>query len=304
MEQQVDAVRAFNRFYTARIGVLRRGYLRTRWTLGEARVLYELAQRDAVAVADLRADLQIDPGYLSRILAQLERAGAIRRVRSADDGRRRLASLTARGRRAFATLDARSAADTRALLEHVPDTGRRRLVAAMETIRSVLAGDAAERTTVELRPPLPGDLGWIVERHGALYAEEYDWDESFEALVAEIVGDYARDRDPEREALWIAAAGEARLGCVMCVHRDARTAQLRLLLVEPHARGLGIGAQLVRACVDFAREVGYRRLVLWTNDPLADARRLYERAGFELVSEAPHHSFGHDMHEQTWQLEL
>jgi DNA-binding MarR family transcriptional regulator/N-acetylglutamate synthase-like GNAT family acetyltransferase len=299
----VAAVRSFNRFYTSRIGVLRRGYLRTRWTLGEARVIYELAQRDALEVPELRERLAIDAGYLSRVLARLERGGVVRREPSPSDRRRQVARLTARGRRAFTTLDERSAADTRALLEGVDEHELPRLVEALAVVRHTL-GDAGDDAPVTLRAPGPGDLGWIVERHGALYAAEYDWDESFEALVAQVVAGYARDHDPEREAVWIAEAAGERVGCVMCVSKTKTTAQLRLLLVEPHARGRGIGALLVDECVNFARRAGYRRLVLWTNDPLADARRLYERAGFELESEAPARAFGHAMVEQNWSLSL
>ena len=299
----VAAVRAFNRFYTKRIGVLRQGYLGTRRTLTEARVVYELAQHPELEVAELRRELDIDRGQLSRVLARLEGAGVLRRERSFHDGRAQVARLTANGRRAFATLDTRSAAETATLLEDLGEPDRRRLVAAMDAIRAVLGEDGLV-PTVELRPPRPGDLGWIVERHGALYAQEYHWDASFEALVAQIVAGYAAGHDPEREAVWIADAGGERLGCVMCVKKTRDTAQLRLLLVVPHGRAMGIGARLIDECLIFAREAGYRRIMLWTNDPLVAARRLYERAGFTLTSEGNHRSFGHDLVEQTWQLEL
>ena len=302
-DERIAAVRAFNRFYTSRIGVLRQGLLKTRWTLGEARVIYELAQRDPLPVAELREQLGIDAGYLSRVLAQLERAGCVKLDVARDDRRRRLARLTARGRRAFATLDRRSAEETRALLAALGEADQRRLVGAMATIRDVLDGRPDE-AGFELRAPGPGDLGWIVERHGALYAQQYGWDARFETLVAGIVTAWANRHDPEREAVWIAERGGERVGCVMCVAKNRTTAQLRVLLVEPHARGMGIGAALIDACVGFARDAGYRNVVLWTNDSLVDARRLYERAGFELVNEGAHHSFGRDLVEQTWRLEL
>lgn len=299
LEDRVAAVRAFNRFYTARIGVLRDGLLRTPHSLTEARVLYELGQREVTEVADLRRELDIDAGFLSRLLARLQRDGLVARERSRDDARRMRIRLTDEGTAAFAELDRRSAAEIGAVLEALDREDQRRLVAAMDVVRDVL-DDTAPPGAFVLRAPRPGDLGWIVQRHGALYAQQYGWDESFEALVARIVADYAASHEPRREAAWIAEVDGEPAGCVLCVRREDDVAQLRLLLVDPRARGRGIGARLVDECLHFARRAGYTRITLWTNDILHEARRIYERAGFELVESAPHHSFGHDLVEQTW----
>jgi DNA-binding MarR family transcriptional regulator/GNAT superfamily N-acetyltransferase len=300
---RVAAVRAFNRFYTNRIGVLGDGLLRTPHSLTEARVLYELGQRDVTEVADLRRELEIDAGFLSRLLARLQRNGLVARERSQDDARRQRIRLTADGSAAFAELDRRSAAEIGELLRALGEEDQRRLVAAMDVVRGVLE-DVPRSDGFVLRPAHAGDFGWIVHRHGVLYAQEYAWDESFEALVARIVADYVEHRDPRREAAWIAELDGEPVGCVLCVRREDDVAQLRLLLVEPRARGRGIGARLIEECLRFATRAGYRRITLWTNDILHEARRLYERAGFELVESAPHHSFGHDLVEQTWARDL
>ena len=298
-EDRVAAVRAFNRFYTARIGVLRDGLLRTPHSLTEARVLYELGQREVTEVADLRRELDIDAGFLSRLLARLQRDGLLARERSTNDARRQRIRLTDEGTAAFAELDRRSADEIGAVLGALSEDDQKRLVAAMDTVHDVLT-QAPPAAGFVLRAPRPGDFGWIVQRHGALYAEQYGWDESFEALVARIVADYAEEHDPRREAAWIAEVEGEPAGCVLCVRREDDVAQLRLLLVEPRARGRGIGARLIEECLRFAQRAGYTRITLWTNDVLHEARRLYERAGFELVESAPHHSFGHDLVEQTW----
>jgi DNA-binding MarR family transcriptional regulator/GNAT superfamily N-acetyltransferase len=298
-EDRVAAVRAFNRFYTARIGVLRDGLLRTPHSLTEARVLYELGQRDVTEVADLRRELDIDAGFLSRLLARLQRDGLVARERSDQDARRQRVRLTDEGQAAFAELDRRSAEEIGAVLDALSEDDQRRLVTSMDAVRDVLA-QAPPATGFVLRAPHPGDYGWIVQRHGALYAQQYGWDEAFEALVARIVADFAGDHDPRREAAWIAEVDGEPAGCLLCVRRADDVAQLRLLLVEPRARGRGIGARLIEECLRFAQRAGYARITLWTNDVLHEARRLYERAGFELVESAPHHSFGHDLVEQTW----
>jgi DNA-binding MarR family transcriptional regulator/GNAT superfamily N-acetyltransferase len=303
-EDHVASVRAFNRFYTARIGVVRDGLLHTPHSLAEARVLFELGRREVTDVADLRRTLDLDAGYLSRLLTRLQGTGLVARERSRTDARRQRARLTADGHAARAVLDERSAAETRALLDGVPADDRDRLLEAMAVIRDVLDSTAATATPFALRPPRSGDLGWIVSRHGELYAREHGWDETFEGLVARVVADYAERHDPQRDAAWIAEAAGRRAGCVMCVGRSERVAQLRLLLVEPRARGLGIGAALVDACIDFARAAGHAQLRLWTNDVLEHARRIYERAGFALVSSEPHRSFGHDLVGQTWSRAL
>ncbi len=302
-EDRVAAVRAFNRFYTARIGVVREGLLRTSHSLAEARLLFELGEREVTDVADLRRSLDLDAGYLSRLLGRLEEAGLIARERSDTDARRQRARLTAPGRAARAVLDERSASETATLLHGVGGGDQDRLLEAMDTIRDVL--EQGERSGgFALRAPRPGDLGWVIERHGALYAAEYGWDERFEALVARVVADFAEHRDPAREAGWIAEVAGRRAGSVLCVRDDDETARLRLLLVDPSARGMGIGAALVDECLRFARAAGYRRMVLWTNDVLVEARRIYERAGFALTSSEPHHSFGAGLVGQTWSRPL
>jgi DNA-binding MarR family transcriptional regulator/N-acetylglutamate synthase-like GNAT family acetyltransferase len=297
------ALRAFNRFYTNVIGVLGEGLLRTSHTLTEARVIYELGQVAAADVADLRRALDLDRGYLSRILGRFEDAGLVARSRSDSDRRRQVIRLTDRGRAAYDTLDRRSADDAEALLAALDEGGQRRLIAAMTTIAGLL-GDAHRTRTVVVRGLHPGDLGWVIQRHGELYAREYGWDETFEALVARIAADFGERHDPARERGWIAEVDGVPGACVLCVRRDDRTAQLRLLLVEPRARGLGIGARLVEECLAFARSAGYARIMLWTQDCLEHARRIYEAAGFTLEEQAPHRSFGHDLVEQYWSRPL
>ena len=300
---RVDAVRAFNRFYTRVIGVLDEGLLRTDYSLTEARVLYELTQADALDVGALRDAVAIDAGYLSRILARFEEKGLVRRGPSEEDARRRVVRLTARGRSVSGTLDRRSAEEIGALLSTLGDAEQRRLLGAMGAIRTALREDASRRSVV-VREPGPGDLGWIVERHGAVYQQEYGWDARFEALVARIVADFAEHPDPRRDRAWIAEVDGEPAGCVLCVHRDDEVAQLRLLLVEPSARGLGVGTRLVDEVLRFARGAGYARVTLWTQDALRDARRIYARAGFELVDAEPHADFGPEVVGQTWALAL
>lgn len=302
LEARIAEVRSFNRFYTALIGVLNDGLLDSPYTLTEARVIFELAQRDTTEVLALRGELGLDAGYLSRILARFEADGLVIRSRAAEDGRRQLVTLTDAGRRAYAALDSSSAAQVRGLLDRLADGEQRELLAAMGMIRKLVTATQTQRPVV--RSLRPGDLGWVVQRHGALYAAEYGWDDSFEALVARIVADYVEHRDPDRESAWIAELAGEPVGCVFCVRKDDTTAQLRLLLVEPTARGHGIGTRLVDECVRFATAAGYRRIVLWTNSVLTDARRIYERAGFLLVESEPHHSFGQDLVGQFWSLDL
>ncbi len=302
-ETAVAAVREFNRFYTNVIGLLRGRYLDTPYSLTEARLLFELGQRDASEVTDLRRAVDIDAGYLSRILGRFEDDGLITRQRSAADGRRQVIRLTGAGRAAVAGLDARSAGQTRDMLAAVREEDRRSLLDAMRVITGVLTRSPQPRGYL-LRAPRPGDLGWVVQRNGAMYAEEFGWDASYEALVARIVADYSDRRDPESEAAWIAEVDGTPAGCVFCVRENATTARLRLLLVEPWARGLGIGSRLVEEVLRFARGAGYSAVTLWTNDVLADARRIYERAGFTLDNESPHHSFGQDLVGQDWSRRL
>jgi DNA-binding MarR family transcriptional regulator/GNAT superfamily N-acetyltransferase len=299
----VAAVRAFNRFYTNMIGLLRGKYLDTPYSLTEARILFELAQRDANEVADLRRTVDIDTGYLSRILTRFESDGLISRQRSAADGRRQVIRLAEAGRSVVAGLDARSAAQTRDMLAGVGDGDQRRLLEAMRLITDVLSGPARPRGYL-LRAPEAGDMGWVVQRNGAVYAEQFGWDATYEALVARIVADYVDHRDPGCEAGWIAEVDGTRAGCVFCVRENATTARLRLLLVEPWARGLGIGSRLVEEVFRFARQAGYSAITLWTNDVLTDARRIYQRAGFTLDNESRHHSFGQDLIGQNWSRRL
>lgn len=306
-DEEVAAVRAFNRAYTPVIGVLDEGMVDSPWTLPEARVVYELATAGGtLAVADLRGRLDLDRGWVSRLLAKLEGDGLLVRAVDPADARRQVATLTPAGERAFAHLDARTVAAVRGLLDPLGADARRRLVAAMGTVAEVLALDGGPAPQpVVLRPPEPGDLGWVVERHGAVYAREFGWDVTFELVVAEIVTTVPSVPDPRREAVWIAEVDGRRAGCVMCLRGDDdRTARLRLLLVEPWARGRGVGGALVDACTRFARRAGYERMVLWTMHVLADARRLYERAGFRLVDEEPVQQFGHALRSQTWELDL
>ena len=302
-DAEVAAVRDFNRFYTNVLGWLREGLLDTPYSLTEARVIFELAREDQTEAGQLRRWLDIDAGYLSRILARFEADGIVGRSRSPQDARRQVIGLTATGRAVFAKLDALSASQVRGLLAGLPAGRRASLLSGMAGIREALDG-APGRDTLVLRAPVPGDLGWVVQRNGARYAAEYGWDESYEALVARIVADYAARADHKREAAWIAELDGQPAGCVFCMRKSDDVAQLRLLLVEPHARGRGIGERLVAECVAFARRTGYREIVLWTNDVLHAARRIYQRAGFELVSSEEHHSFGHDLVAQDWRLPL
>ena len=303
---RVEAVRRFNRFYTQRIGVLDEGLLRTPFSLTEARVVYELAQREPATATALGQALGLDAGYLSRIVRSFEERGVVERTPSPTDGRQWLLALTDEGRRAFARLDAESRRQIGAMLDALPDDGQRRLVEAFATIETLLGERGRERAPYLLRPHQSGDMGWVVQRHGVLYSREYGWDERFEALVARIAADFIDHFDPKRERCWIAEVDGENVGSVFLVKHpeDCEVAKLRLLLVEPRARGLGIGARLVGECTRFARHAGYRRITLWTNSVLHAARRLYEREGYRLVREEPHHSFGHDLVGQTWELEL
>jgi DNA-binding MarR family transcriptional regulator/GNAT superfamily N-acetyltransferase len=296
--ERVAAIRAFNRFYTSRLGMVRGGLHRTDHPLAEARVLYELGAGPQ-PVSQLRDSLAMDAGQLSRLLQKLEASRLVERRKAPDDARRQTARLTTDGQQAFATLDRRSAEEVAALLDGLHEHDQRDLIAATRTIRRVL--DPPKERTVVIRGLRPGDLGWLVERHGALYAQEYGWDQSFERLVAQIAADYR----PATDAAWVAELDGERAGCVLCVHDTDQTAKLRTLLVEPHARGAGLGTKLVDEVIRHARSRGYRTLTLWTNDVLTAARRVYERAGFTLQHEAPHRAFGKDdLVEQTWSLTL
>jgi len=305
---RVDAVRRFNRFYTQRIGMLRADLYESPYTLAEARVIYELAHAAPPTTAsDIARLLAMDAGYLSRMLAGFVARGLVRRTRSERDGREYHLALTAAGLKAFAALDRASAREIGALLEPLDDGARSRLVGAMAAIESALRqapASAAAATGFTLRAHRPGDIGWVIARHGALYAQEYGWDIAFEALVARIAARFVERFDARFERSWIAERDGANVGCAFVVRRSARVAQLRLLLVEPAARGLGIGRALLAEALAFARATGYRKMMLWTNAGLDAARRLYDDAGFRLVAEEPHRSFGKDLVGQTFELTL
>lgn len=297
-------VRRFSRFYTRQVGLLRDGYLETPFSLTEARVLYEVANREHAVAAELTKELGLDAGYLSRILAAFRRRGLVERRASAADARRSEIRLTKRGKTVFASLDSRSRDDIGTQLARLGVADQERLVGAMGTVERLLGEPRPAAGPYVLRDPRAGDYGWVVQRHGAIYAEEYGWNEEFEGLVAGIVGKFIEHHDPKRERCWIAELDGENVGCVFAVKQSATVAKLRLLLVEPKARGLGIGKRLVDECVTFSRAAGYKRLRLWTNSVLRAARHLYEEAGFELVAEDSHHSFGKDLVGETWELKL
>jgi DNA-binding MarR family transcriptional regulator/N-acetylglutamate synthase-like GNAT family acetyltransferase len=303
-DRRVGVVRRFNRFWTRQIGVLGEGYLESPFSLTEVRVLYELAHREETTASELGDELGLDAGYLSRLLRGFEKHGLIHKRPSEADGRRRLLRLTARGREAFVPLDARSRNDIGAMLGGMSIAEQERLVGAMRTIEGLLSVRPEPVVPYLLRSHWPGDMGWVVHRHGVIYASEYGWDEQFEALVAEIVAKFIRQYDPRLQRCWIAERDGENVGCVFLVRESEEVAKLRLLLVEPKARGLGIGSRLVEDCIRFARQAGYRKITLWTNDVLHSARRIYEAMGFRLVHEQPHHSFGRDLVGQTWELML
>ena len=303
-DPRIAAVRRFNRFYTRQIGVLNEGLVGSSFSLTEVRVLYELAHRKHPTATELASELGLDAGYLSRILRSFERQGLIARQRSAIDGRQSILRLKRAGRSAFATVDARSSADVEAMLAALPASAQGRLLEAMRTIEAVLGAGREREPTIVLRTHRPGDMGWVVHRHGVLYAQEYGWDERFEGLIAEIVAEFIRSFDPVRERCWMAERDGEIVGSVFVVKKSRTIAKLRLLLVEPSARGLGIGGRLVSECVEFARQAGYRRMTLWTQSILSAARQIYVRTGFRLVREEPHESFGKKLVGETWEIDL
>lgn len=320
----IAAIRAFNRFYTKKTGLLQQGLLDSPYSLTEVRVLYELAHQKDLTATDLTESLGIDPGYLSRLLRHFEKNGLITRKRSQGDGRSSLLRLTPTGRSVFSGLNVRQSDAIGRMLEGVPPESQQSLVAAMEIIMKVLGTDEARGAQsvagsnrvqgvpstgstggkLGLRPHLPGDMGWVMFTHGLLYAREYDWDERFEALVGEIVVNFIRSLDPERERCWIAEFGDERVGSIFLVKDTPTVAKLRLLLVTPAARGQGVGKRLVDECIAFARHAKYRKLTLWTNSVLDAARHIYEATGFRLVKEEEHTSFGHRLTGQYWELQL
>ena len=304
MASRVAAVRRFNRFYTQQMGILQEGLLRSPFSLTEVRVLYELAHRDAPTAKALAVDLHLDPGYLSRILQRFKQQRLVKQYASESDGRQRLLALTARGRLTFGELDAKANDEVRDILSKLSPDDQAKVVNAVEAIESVLGERRKDVVPLLVRPHQPGDLGWIVHRHGVVYAHEYGWNEQFEGLVARISADFLEHYDERRERCWIAERAGERVGSVLLVQKSARVAQLRLLFVEPAARGLGLGTRLVQECTRFAQQAGYQRITLWTQSVLVAARQIYEREGYRLIVEEPHQSFGQDLVAQTWEKEL
>jgi DNA-binding MarR family transcriptional regulator/GNAT superfamily N-acetyltransferase len=305
LSRQTEAVRNFNRFYTRQIGLLDEGLLASPFTLTQARVLFELGTRKSVTASEIGELLGLDAGYLSRMVQGFMTQGLLTRQPSKEDGRQWLLSLTNEGRKAFRELDRMSHRLTESHLSRLSEPGRQRLLASMQEVQRLLSSTNDSNKAV-VRPHRIGDIGWAIERHGQLYADEFGWNGEFEALVATLFAQFASKHDPAKERMWVAEVDGERVGCVFVVRNadDPTAAQLRCLLVDPKARGLGIGKRLVDKCIRFAREAGYSKMLLWTNDILVSARRIYQAAGFSLVSEEPHHSFGHDLVGQMWERPL
>ncbi|MGF9757345.1 bifunctional helix-turn-helix transcriptional regulator/GNAT family N-acetyltransferase [Microvirga sp. 0TCS3.31] len=301
-DDRIEKIRGFNRFYTRHIGLLNEGLLESEYSLTEVRILYELAHRGPMTAAALCQDLGLDPGYLSRILKKFESRDLLQKSRSEEDQRQVFLSLTNAGRAAFQPLNQASADQIGAMLSKLSTAEQERLVQAMSIVERLIGGSPEVPYT--LRPHRVGDIGWIAHRQGILYAQEYGWDETFEALVAEIAAAFVRSFDPERERCWVAERNDETIGSVFLVRHSDDVAKLRLLYVEPSARGLGLGRRLVNECIAFAKAKGYRTLTLWTNDVLVAARGIYQATGFRLVRQEAHHSFGKDLIGQTWDLDL
>jgi DNA-binding MarR family transcriptional regulator/GNAT superfamily N-acetyltransferase len=309
LSPRIDTIRQFNRFYTRHIGVLQEGWLNSPFSLTEARVLYELAHREKPTATSVRNTLELDAGYLSRILSAFEKRGLIEKTPSEDDGRQSILALTEEGREQFAPIEAHTNEQVGAMLEKLSENEQRQLIEAIRNIEKLLAPaehaeSGAKASSYLLRPHQPGDMGWVVHRQGVLYAEEYGYDERFEALAAEIVAKFIQHYDPKRERCWIAEKDDEVVGSVFLVAHLKSTAKLRLLYVEPSARGLGIGSRLVSECVRFARQAGYKKMVLWTQSELDAARHIYEKAGFQVVEKKKHHSFSKNLVAETWELAL
>lgn len=295
----VETVRKFSRFYTREIGAL----ADIPYPLAEARVIYELASRGSTTATELGEELDLDAGYLSRILKKQQRSKLIEKKASPQDARKSILSLTKKGRNEFSVLDGATRDRVAAMLNDLSSSDRRRVLECMQTIQCLL-GDTADDRSYILREPRPGDYGWIIESNGRLYAEEYKWDSSYEALVAEIVAEFIKNFDPKRERCWIAERDGENVGSVFLVKKSATVAKLRMLIVEPKARGLGIGKRLVDECTRFARQAGYKKITLWTQSTLRAARGIYKNAGYELVNSQPNRLFGHDLVSETWELKL
>ncbi|MGA2891707.1 MAG: bifunctional helix-turn-helix transcriptional regulator/GNAT family N-acetyltransferase [Xanthobacteraceae bacterium] len=307
-DSRIAMVRRFNRFYTRQIGVLRKTYLDSPYSLGEARVLYEIARQGSPTASDVGRALDLDAGYLSRVLRKFEKTGLIARTTSASDARQSHLALTARGKRAYAPLDARSQHATGAMLDRLAPADQARLIAAMDTIETLLGGDTepkpAERRRYQLRAPVPGDFGWVVKRNAELYAQEYRWLAPFEGVCAQIMADFVNNHDAERERGWIAEMDGENVGCIFLAKETANVARIRLLLVDPKARGLGLGAHLTDECIRFARRAGYQKITLWTHSVLTAARHIYQKAGFKLTRSEKHNSWGQPVVSEHWDMEL
>jgi len=307
LKASIEAVRRFNRFYTKRIGVLHEGFLNSPFSLAEGRVLQQLAQRDNLLAKTIARDLELDEGYLSRILRDFAKKGLIQKRRTDSDGRQRTLAITAEGRKAFSHLDRSANTEVGKMLRGLNAADQARLAGAMQTMEELLGAFRGEKTasaSYVLRTHGSGDMGWVVHRQGVLYKQEYGYDEGFEALVAEIVAKFIQHEDPKRERCWIAEREREIVGSVFLVKKTRKIAKLRLLYVEPKARGLGIGGRLIDECVRFARQAGYEKIQLWTQSELHDARRLYKRAGFKKIHSEDHHSFSRDLTAETWELKL
>lgn len=305
LQERIQAIRRFNRFYTRQIGVLQEGVYESPFSLTEVRILYELAHQDGLTAVQLCRELGLDPGYASRILRSFQKKGLVARKPSDSDGREMLLSLTGRGREVFAPLDQRSSHDISKLLGRLSPGEQSRLAEATRSIEDLLSPKPKNGPPYLLRPHQPGDMGWVTYRHGVLYSQEYGYDERFEALVAGIVADFIKNFDPRRERCWIAEINGERVGSVFLVQKSKTVAQLRLLLVEPSARGLGIGKRLVEECIRFARQAGYKKIVLWTQSELHAARGIYQRTGFKLAGQKPHDSWGRkNLVSEVWELKL
>ena len=304
-ENRIDAIRQFNRSFTRQIGVLREGLLHSPYSITEARILFELAHQNDTTASNLGRDLGLDAGYLSRILTRFEQQGLIEKIRSEQDGRQILLRLSDEGKEAFSVLDRRSRDEIADMLNDLSEEDQQCLLNAMGTIENILDKKSLKFSEpFYLRPHEPGDMGWVAHRHGVLYDQEYGWDERFEALVAQIVSDFITNYKPEKERCWIAEMDGEIVGSVFVVQSSESVAKLRLLLVEPKARGLGLGARLVQECIRFAKKAGYQKMMLWTNSVLVEARHIYTKYGFTLIEQEEHHSFGHDLIGETWELYL
>lgn len=303
-QKRIDEVRRFNRFYTRTIGVLREGLLHSPYSLTEARILFEIAYKNQLTASDLCRILGLDPGYLSRTLNKLEKDKLIIKIKSKVDGRQRLLQLSSKGKESFKLLNKRSSEEIGEILNELSDTNQIHLLQAMNSIENILDKGLKFSEPFFIRSHEPGDMGWVTHRHGVLYYQEYGWDQHFEALVSQIVGDFIKNFNPDRERCWIAEMKGNIVGSVFLVQGSADIAKLRLLLVEPKARGLGLGSRLVEECIRFSRRCGYKKLVLWTNSVLLDARHIYQKKGFSLIKEEKHHSYGHDLIGEDWELIL